>query len=276
MKNELKKDLSKLIRSVGLYISLAIGTVICILNSVSFYKLHKIPNIKGASGYHYPDVLILGWLGGNVNASYIDWFMFIMPMIAVLPYGWSLYVEQRKQQRNRMSAHKNKVQKIISKYVAAFLSGGFVCAFPFLLSWLISAWYLPDMPMEPAMMQSFISNTDMLNGIYYSKPWLYMLFYILLIFVFGGLFSTMALNVSGFSGNVGLVMIYPIVLAAFAKAVISGTDYAGWLPEFFLNPCQSINISEPAIVVELFLLLLWDIVMISVFAGKKYSTNGEA
>lgn len=276
MKKELEKDLFKLTKSVGLYLAILVGTVISILNSISFYKMHKAgsSSFQNTSGYNYPDVLILGWLGGNVNAHYIDLIMFLLPLISVMPYGWCLY---KNYGENRIDdiIFCFGYKKIISKYIIAFMSGGFVCALPFIISLMVSAWYLPNLPVEPVMMQSFITNVDIMSEIYYSYPLLYMLVYILLIFVFGGLFATMSLNVSCLSGNVGLVLLFPITVSAFFRAVAAETEYAGMLPENFLNPCQKTDASIAAIWIIMILLILWNICMIYVYGRESNNDKNE-
>ena len=100
-------ELKKAFSSFSFLFSLLLGAVTCILQSLWFYShvyrsnLSMLAYVCGLSnedpkyGEWYATCLLEGWLGCESYSSYKSFFLLVLPLIAVIPYGISLLQEWR-------------------------------------------------------------------------------------------------------------------------------------------------------------------------------------
>lgn len=143
------------------------------------------------------ETLYNSWIGGEFSTWGTSAFFFLLPLLAVLPYGGSLATELKSGYVKNMFTRIGRGKYLTAKYLAAFLSGGTVIAAALLLNWLAVACFIPmRMPEACEFIYYGIYPDDLWSGLFYTAPVLYDLLFIGLGFLFAGLWSMLSLSMA--------------------------------------------------------------------------------
>ena len=82
MKRSVGYELKRAFESIGIKISILIGSVIAILDLITFYLQYGAPGGK---------ILIQAWMGTDFQFAYNGLFYIVFPIIACLPFAGSYY-----------------------------------------------------------------------------------------------------------------------------------------------------------------------------------------
>ena len=102
MNKILKIEFKKMLISKGFKMAMIIDLILVFCQAVNFYfnsYLGQKYNFDEAAsggkynGLVYPTVMIQGWLGQDYASFFLNLFYMLFPIIAVIPYGSSLYHE---------------------------------------------------------------------------------------------------------------------------------------------------------------------------------------
>lgn len=244
---QLKKILKEeLIRSFNKFflISLLISSII-----VLWYSFERIPfcinkNNNFASNFIYDDFLEISftnWICSHNLYLQQNIFYFILPILAVIPFGGSLYSDMDQGYGRSICIRVSKRKYLIAKYSSVFISGGCSVLFPMILSFAISSAFLPSMLPESSYIYTNIYSAYKFAFIFFTHPYLYIMIYMLIVFVFSGLIATTALTISFFSSKSFLPIIFPfffyVVISLSAElldnqrfslmTILTTTDAAG-------------------------------------------------
>lgn len=151
------------------------------------------------------------WLGTEVTLCFHSLFYLILPIIAILPYGLSLYTDNRTGYGRMIMVKVRHGHYYLAKYIAVFCSSAFVVGFTLLLSVIMLSavipWGRPD-----GTHLFIIGGSGMFSEVFYLYPAWYMFFYTMLDMLFGGLFGVMALAVSYIAKNRFMVLSIPYMI----------------------------------------------------------------
>ena len=146
----------------------------------------------------------------------------LIPLLVVIPYAITYYTDNKKGIVKNYYSRTKKINYILAKYIAVFLTGGTAAVLPLMLNLFATSAVIP----------SFIAITDTIpcnaNGMWsyilFTHPYIYYLLYFILQFICAGLLATMSLVISMYVNNAFIVLLFPSVLCEFLNAVL------GWLP----------------------------------------------
>ena len=121
----------------------------------------------------------------------------------------SVYLNKKGIVKNYYSRTK-KINYILAKYIAVFLTGGTAAVLPLMLNLFATSAVIP----------SFIAITDTIpcnaNGMWsyilFTHPYIYYLLYFILQFICAGLLATMSFVISMYVNNAFIVLLFPSVL----------------------------------------------------------------
>lgn len=245
MINGIKIEYQKMKLSSGIKIAVVIGLILALGDFWYFYKtfyhmfLNEVEESVNGGKYAeliYPPTAIRAWMGSDFTSVFVQLLYLLMPVIAVIPFGASLYVENKSGYVKNVYTKTNKRNYLCGKYIVAFISGGFVSALPLIFNYMIWLLFLPNMPEDVRSMQSVVTNKALFATVYSSNPTLYVMLYALLAFVFGGLFATVSVGISKLANNVFMVYLFPFLVNMCAYYLIINTKSLGYVPMSFLNP----------------------------------------
>lgn len=184
---------------------LIFSVLLCLSHTIAYVLL--IHNAEYTLYSIVPDA----WLGTEVTLCFHSLFYLILPILAILPYGLSLYTDNRTGYGRLIMVKVKHGQYYLAKYIAVFCSSAFVVGFTLLLSVVMLSvvipWGRPD-----GTHIHIISGTAMFSEIFYLHPAWYMFFYTILDMLFGGLFGVMALAVSYLAKSRFMVLSIPYMI----------------------------------------------------------------
>ncbi|SEV90504.1 hypothetical protein [[Clostridium] fimetarium] len=214
MKAMLKMELTRAFRSKGMLFSLVVGNGIAIL----FYILVVTKYMKGfystldydkttylLSSYH----CILGLTFDTF--SYL--FTFIVPILAAIPYGASLFMDKKDGYINNILIKTDKKNYFLSKLITLFISGGVVAATPILLSYILAIISMPSTRPYVESGGYMIKGFHMFNEIFYSDyTFLYVIIFIVFDFVLFGLINCLCMVFTYWEDNRFAIVLTPFII----------------------------------------------------------------
>lgn len=262
MKSIVRIELFRAFKSRGFFLSVILGCIIAVLHcamivfplemNLEKYIAHDFPMM-------YPGWLFSSWMGGNINTMYSFLYFLIIPVLAALPFADSFFLDVKGGFIQNICIRLNKKHYYIAKYISVFLSGGTAVLVPLLLNFSLSCLLLPAMKPEVASFNTLIGENSTFPDLYFSHPFFYVFIYLVIIFIFSGLFSTMSLVVSYYLNHRFLVVITPFIAYLFLLSLFNLLGLESWEPTNFLHPAYS-HYSLIAMIIEASLLLMISII----------------
>ncbi len=208
-----------------------------------------------ANGFLYPHTVFNKWMGGDPTSLQPYLYFLIFPILAALPYGASYAEDEKSGYARLLLVRSSRGSYYGSKALAVFLSGGTAVVLPLLLNLGITAAILPSLVPQAVTFLYPIHSASLWSELYYSHPYLYIALFLLLIFIFGGLFALLALPVSRFTNNRFLILLFPFLIYVFSHALAGYFQASRFSPMMFLRPNQPAEgISLPVIAGEALIL----------------------
>lgn len=155
----------------------------------------------GASYAHSPGgydgcSLFVNWIGVNGVTVGAVVFYAVWPFLAAMPYGWSLYEDNRSHMTNNILTRVPYSQYLTAKMAAVFVSGGIAIALPVTTDLFASAMVCPAcIPRVALPITGFCSGTAFLAKLYYTHPWLHAIIWCIIEFFWGGVAASLCIIV---------------------------------------------------------------------------------
>ncbi len=217
MKRQIQNELKRAFRNPVFYSVIALESILLVIyfiqevypvwtETVPFYKsqLHsgKVDFIPGA---YYT------WIGFHYSPLRSVLFG-ILPILAALPYGASLYTDEKIHYTNHIFIRSEKRNYYVAKLLVIILSGGVVSIFPFLLSFFMNILVLPMERINPATSYFSVRETEVMSGLFCRSPFIYLLCYIFIVFLGFGLMNGICFIAACCFENTIVVILTPFVV----------------------------------------------------------------
>lgn len=242
MGKELYIECKKMIKSRTLAFSVLFGVMIAMINVVENYTLKqwflhvpvKMPGYATLS-------IFTNWIDGSQGTAGEMIFFTVFPLLASLPFSWSLLNEKMSGYTNHIFTRSTRIHYLSAKFIAVFLSGGIVITIAMSLNFAINAWVLPLTPTTPQLTAS--GDGYFLSVLLMTSPIFYVVIRILTGFVWGGILACLSLAVSLFLHNTVLTVLSSFILM-FGGSILSETlsrSTSGQTGSFETSPLQLLH-----------------------------------
>lgn len=172
----------------------------------SIYVNSGNPMTQSSSLYNH-------WIGAEFSSLGFTLFFTLLPIIAVLPYGWSYFTENKAGYVKVVVTRSGKWQYFLTKYIGVFTAGGLVILIPQILNLLIVASFVPAItPTKLYPLSYIVTHGSLWSELFYLYPLIYVILYLILNFIFAGLFATMSLTISFFIKNRIAILLMPFFI----------------------------------------------------------------
>lgn len=217
----------------------------------------------------YPNSLFNRWIGGEYSTIQYYLYYLLIPCLAAMAYGESLFSDIHSGYIKHMLAKVPRKEFFIARMAAVFLTGGCACIFPLLFNLLSTAMFVPAVIPEASTMFFGLGEIWMFSHLYYTHPFQYILIYLVIIFLYAGLFAVAGMCLGYYVENKASIFVIPFAVYMLSGFITSyfGKEYLS--PSCFLEISQSTAVRFDVIVVEFVIgsvLLLW----IYLREGKRY------
>ena len=212
------------------------------------------------------------WIGGEWRTLGYTLFFTLLPLMAAFPYGWSQSREKASGYTKNVVIRGGKRDYYLAKYLATFLSGGLVILVPLIVNFTLVACFIPAY--KPSLIYVIyygISAGTLWSKIFYTCPLIFCVLYMLLDFVFAGLFACLSYGFANVVKNSVVVVLIPFF-------VTLGLHYAQFLriikipseisPIYYLHSIPGGN-NVHAITLLIEGLLFFGIALILIIKGAK-------
>lgn len=219
----MKLEFWKLFHSGRLYIALGIGICFSLINIVDNAKAIAafLPLIQeaaengwGISTHFEGFSLFIRWIGVNFSNLGGGLLNLLWPLLAAIPFGWSYCQEKSCNYDIQITTRISKIQYFWAKYIVAFVGGGLVVAFPLVFDLVVNALIVPVCIPDVTTSITPIFNYSFLSELFYSRPWLYALFVIIIRFLWGGVAASLCWLVTPRVRYQFVPMLFPFVFIA--------------------------------------------------------------
>lgn len=251
--------------------------VICILFCVFEYLIYNYPyyrvSLKCSSTLsNYMNFYVKG---GAIN-SY-DFFIFfsltplanilfiIMPVLVAISYSDSYLEDLNSGFLKSILTRCSKKKYYISKFLSNFIISGITISIPLLINFLLTiTTQISGPPYKLITLTALNGNLNM--DMYLSHPFLYVLMWIGIYFLFAGAISSIALAFSVVTRNKFIVLITPFIVVQVIDILFKVMNLRGFSVLKFLYLYFDIN---PWSMVLTFVVMISVTFMAFYFGGKK-------
>lgn len=267
MKTFFKIELKRCLRSKTFWVALVISCVLALCQYVdNVLPMRKYLNVfkdaKVAVGTITPHTVFNKWIGGEDYTLWHYAFFMVLPILAAMPLGASLFLDVKSGIVKNYFIRSQKEKYYAAKYLMTFLSSGFVIFFGVFLNLFLASMTLPSILPEASTGTYYVDGTGILAELFYSKPYVYCVIYLAMIFVFSGLIGCLSLSVGTLADNVFTIILLPFVLYLFLYAICIEPSTYGFSPINFLNPAQGEGYNHIwMIVLELLILIVTNVIL---------------
>lgn len=241
--NLFKIEIKRAIFNKNMLIALLIGIVIVLPHTIqNLLNEIEIKNYIAEAGLSSgADLTSLygRWFGMSTDFLAIM-FYYILPLLAVYPGAMIYYKDRKSGYVKNLYTRFSKNKCLIIKYITTFISGGVAVVIPLLTAFLLTSLYAPARIPDSLVMNPVV-DINMWSELFFTHPLLYTLGYMLIDFIFGGLFACLAMSVSEFVKHKFSVFIssFLVVAALSFVCVQLNLDYLN--PQNFLSPAQFVT-----------------------------------
>ncbi len=235
----LRIEFSRAFNNKYLFFSILIGSVI----TISHLFQYVIPLSSTLDEYlsfnkpmMYPGWLFASWMGGNQYNMQGYLYYLLIPIISTIPFADSFFLDRKNGFIKNVFIRTKKINYYLSKFVATFIAGGTAVIIPLLINFCISALLLPSMLPQASASFDYVNAASMWSELYYNHPFGYVICYMFIDFVFGGLIATIAVVVGHFVEHRFIVLISPLLVYIFTFSVFNLFDAIAYEPINFLQP----------------------------------------
>lgn len=279
MRQSLSVELRRAFCSRGFIIAIGLGGIMVVLAffntqawTLSKYWLSYMAGESAAveSAVHmgFVDTPLEIWMPryGASSKFYYLWIT-ILPLLCALPYGTSYLYDKKNGLINQLIYRMNRKNYYLSKFITCFVSGGTISTLPLVLNLLLCMCFLPwGMPLRSTSVYP-IGESNAFSDVFYTKPLLYVMIYLLLTFILFGLINCLCLIFSLIEDNQFALMITPFVIYFAQHVLISFGLGRGEIS--FVNNANLYNVYSQTLYIYLLELLGLFIIDICVFIKIK-------
>lgn len=161
-------------------------------------------------------------------------FIIMMPILAALPFS-DTYLEDISNGFNSfLYTRYEKYKYCIYKYIVNFLIGGITIAIPLVIDFIGCSMLYPSIQPNNVFGGWYVIKEGVLPNLFASNPNMYILITIFINFLFGGIFSSIALSASIFTNKRFIVVLTPFIISLITSLLLNFINKYKYDPSYFL------------------------------------------
>ncbi|CEK36221.1 membrane-spanning protein,ABC-type transport system involved in multi-copper enzyme maturation, permease component,ABC-2 family transporter protein [[Clostridium] sordellii] len=257
----LKLDFKRAIYNKQFIIITLIGILISMLHL--WENVFQYADNYSADAYVSP---FTRWMSNDCFNVYSIIFFIALPVLATVPYSDSYWIDKNSGFIKNLLTRVKKSDYFISKYITSFIIGGISVIIPLIFNLYILFMTLPSV--NPTIFSKLEPIRNMIQNWYYFHPYMYILAYLFMTFMFGGVYASIGLAVSTFCKNKFFVMAIP-TLAYILMFILDIIDCSQLIPVKFLTAGQiNLHINMTSIIVIFIILFIISLILYWVGVNK--------
>lgn len=230
----LKLELYRLFRSKGLLAALAIGFFFVGSHIITVV----LPYAQANSGIVFdnpmrvPFSACMFFMGYDMYGWQGQIYYGLLPLLAAFPYVNSYYCDIYQGYIKNLQVRCRKRDYLTAKYLAVFLSGGIAVVLPLIADILLCLALLPvHQPILATGLYAIV-----FRYFYYEHTILFILLFLVIDFLIGGIYAALGLLGTEFIANKYLIVIFPYIFTAIYQMFLKIVDLNVMNPEKLAVP----------------------------------------
>ena len=218
-RNELKRSICNRGMVIALIVSAAFGIAgfLYTLNGQIEYNEMLVQMGEERRQYITNDTAYTKWMFFD-DSNFVRYiYLFVMPILAAIPYGASYYSDCRSGYIKQLVTRVSGRSYHRAKYIANFVSGGLIFLVPAFVNFVMTSWIYPMY--NPSPFVAGMSEYMLFYKLFYDVPYIYIIGCMVYYCVISGLLASIALLVSKYIDNYFSIIITPFALAFVAMFI---------------------------------------------------------
>lgn len=237
MRDVFKVELRRGFYSKEFIASLILGGGLALWHFIEYMPLGKMLLSHSETNiFKSPSILFGIWMGGTPSSVQSYYYFIIIPLLAALPYGASMYQDLKSKYVNTIYIRMEKSNYLFIKWCVLFLTGGSAAVFPAIFNLFLYMNVFPMSPIQIGDSMFPILDTGIFSQLFVEHPLLFNLFYFVLIFIIGGLYATFCLSIAFIAEYEFIVLFSPFIMNFFLITVLSIFNFEAFGPTNFIKP----------------------------------------
>lgn len=258
--NTIKFELFRAFHSRTFVISLLIGSLICALDLITFIVMF------GFNGRY----LIDAWIGTDFPFAFNVMFFALLPVLACLPYGGSLFTDIKTGYDKNICVKASRLNYAFAKSVSVFLSGFVSVCLPLAVNLFIAAGlysnYIPEWLNSSSLC---LPDNYLFSEVYHAYPAIYCLIFILMDGMFAGAIALTSISLSCKVKSSFTAIVTPMVLLFMFDVFVGVKDFGNWSVLAMLNPQQYLHFYWYQMLIVYLVIIAANIAMITITSRKR-------
>lgn len=259
MINSIKSELHKATHNRYFIIVLILAFLIQMLSFAQFCEFideaNKVKTLASSMPTLYDTKSVyVYWIGHEAGSTGFYLAAYMLPLLAVIPFGWSLFSEIHNNYQNNMICRLGKTKYFTAKYIAVFFTGAFAVAFMMLSNFVMCSFVgVLDAPQTYTLLTS-VFRGYFASKLFYTHPFLFMLIWTGIAALWGGALAGLTMIFAQIFKKSIFVLAAPFVIPILLDSVLSIFYKGDW--SFIKNYFVTTSTPNPPIIFfEIFALI---------------------
>ena len=186
MKNIFKFEWNRMIHSKTFLISAIAASLMIIADVVAWFLLYL-------QGIDVDTSIFYKWLGVNRGMNAGVYFFIALPLLTAFAYSWSVSYDRNSGYISQIITRTSRKKYFTAKFLVTFISGGIIFAGALILDYVLLAIFSPAYTPIPGDLASSMDPFHFCSEIFYQNPYLFMLIWFGIAFLWGGAMSCISM-----------------------------------------------------------------------------------
>lgn len=186
MKNIFKFEWNRMIHSKTFLISAIAASLMIIADVVAWFLLYL-------QGIDVDTSIFYKWLGVNRGMNAGVYFFIALPLLTAFAYSWSVSYDRNSGYISQIITRTSRKKYFTAKFLVTFISGGIIFAGALILDYVLLAIFSPAYTPIPGDLASSMDPFHFCSEIFYQNPYLFMLIWFGISFLWGGAMSCISM-----------------------------------------------------------------------------------
>lgn len=212
MKNIIKFEWERMIRSKSFLLSIGIALFIVAADAHTLYEYFK-------DGYDVHTSVFIKWIGAYRGFDEAIYLFVLLPLITSFAYSWTVCYDRSSGYITQVISRTNRKKYFLAKYIVSFISGGIIFAASVIFHFLLISMFLPAQYPVAAVGTSFVSPFSFCSELYYSSPYIFLLVWTFTAFLWGGAMVCIAIGIGMITKRYSISVILPFLIFTVQRII---------------------------------------------------------
>lgn len=219
----IKIEIKRLLKRPSFYVALLVGIAITALEALTNNQI----NLKSENFSTFSSGVYSNFIQYSLG-KYVRMLQMVFPLIVTIAFSDAYLEDVKSGFIKNIVTRYDKKKYLINRFLVNFVVSGLIISIPLIVNYMIYAATIPSIEPQVSYSSLALDSWSFLPYIYYEYPLLHAFIRIMLLFIYGGSFSSIALAISIFFRSKYVITIIPFIVYIGMDVIYSMTVYSGY------------------------------------------------